>query len=274
MIVPIGKIKVTKRFRTEMGDMEGLMASIKDVGLLHPVVVTRDKELIAGKRRLDACKSFGWETIPVHVVDLEQIAKGEYEENTVREALRPSDIDELRKAIEPKIREAAKERMVKGKRPSGKLSEREKGTVREKVGKAAGVSGSQVRKIQDVMEAAEQDPEQFGDLKEKVDRKELSVHAAHAKVKKAKQAEARNQVEEGLASEDLAEIIDDILEKLGEVVQLCQDSPALAFVESTVERLISRLKKETERDQVVETEVVTPDPLEGPVGRGEGAEAR
>ena len=274
MKLPIEKITVTERFRKEMGDMEGLKASIKDVGLLHWIVVTRKRELICGMRRLEACKSLGWESIPVHVVDLDQIAKGELAENTVREALRPTEIEAIRKAIEPVEQKAAKERMVKGKRPSGKLPQGQKGTVREKVGKAVGVSASQVKKIKDVMEAAEQDPEEFGDLPDAMDRKELSVHAAHAKVKKAKQAEARNQVEEGLASEDLAEIIDDILEKLGEVVQLCQDSPALAFVESTVERLISRLKKETERDQVVETEVVTPDPLEGPVGRGEGAEAR
>ena len=273
MIVPIGKIKVTKRFRTEMGDMEGLMASIKDVGLLHPVVVTRDKELIAGKRRLDACMSLGWETIPVHTVDLEAIVKGQFAENMVRQAYTMSEIDEIRKALEPVEQKAAKERMKKGKAPSGKLQEGQKGTVREKVGKAVGVSGSQVKKIQDVMEAAEQDPERFGDLKEQVDRKEVSVHAAHARVKKVRQAEKRDQTEESIASEDLAEIIDEILEKLDDVVELCEGHLALGFVESTVERLISKIKTERERDEAVETEIVPRDLAAKRVDE-EGVEAR
>ncbi|MHB1425082.1 MAG: ParB N-terminal domain-containing protein [Gemmataceae bacterium] len=38
------------------------------MGLLHPIVVTTDHRLVAGRRRLAAAKELGWVDIPVHVV--------------------------------------------------------------------------------------------------------------------------------------------------------------------------------------------------------------
>jgi len=50
--------------------LDELVSSIKQVGLLQPVVVRRANgggagyELIAGERRLRACQQLGWEHIP------------------------------------------------------------------------------------------------------------------------------------------------------------------------------------------------------------------
>lgn len=47
--------------------LEELVSSIKQVGLLQPIVVRRANgayELIAGERRLRACQQLGWERIP------------------------------------------------------------------------------------------------------------------------------------------------------------------------------------------------------------------
>ena len=55
-------------FRQDLGDLQGLAESIREFGLLRPVLITRDGRLIAGRRRLEACKRLGWETIPVIVV--------------------------------------------------------------------------------------------------------------------------------------------------------------------------------------------------------------
>src|SRR6266699_1121667 len=47
--------------------LEELVSSIKQAGLLQPVVVRRANggyELIAGERRLRACQQLGWERIP------------------------------------------------------------------------------------------------------------------------------------------------------------------------------------------------------------------
>ena len=55
----IGSIKVKARYRKDLGDIDSLAQSINEIGLLHPVVITADGRLIAGQRRLEACKSLG-----------------------------------------------------------------------------------------------------------------------------------------------------------------------------------------------------------------------
>jgi ParB family chromosome partitioning protein len=52
-----------------LGDIPALAASIRKFGLLRPVLITPDNRLIAGRRRLEACKLLGWKTIPVNVVE-------------------------------------------------------------------------------------------------------------------------------------------------------------------------------------------------------------
>jgi ParB family chromosome partitioning protein len=64
----IDEIKVGKRIRRDMGDIESLAQSINDLGLLTPILITPDNKLLAGERRLRACKKLGWTTIPVTVV--------------------------------------------------------------------------------------------------------------------------------------------------------------------------------------------------------------
>jgi ParB family chromosome partitioning protein len=55
-------------YRRDLGDIPGLSESIREFGLLRPLLITPDNRLIAGRRRLEACKLLGWETIPVNVV--------------------------------------------------------------------------------------------------------------------------------------------------------------------------------------------------------------
>ena len=74
----ISEIKISKRHRQDLGDIATLAKSIQETGLLHPVVVTPAGELIAGRRRLEALKSLGWEDTPVNVVDLDEIVEGEF----------------------------------------------------------------------------------------------------------------------------------------------------------------------------------------------------
>jgi ParB family chromosome partitioning protein len=83
-----------------------LADSIETVGLLHPIVVTPEGRLIAGQRRLEACRLLGWQEIPITVIDLYQAARGEAHENFVRKDLLPSEIVALKRAIEPLERHA------------------------------------------------------------------------------------------------------------------------------------------------------------------------
>lgn len=49
-------------------NIKPLVASIVRVGLLYPVLITKDNKIIDGHRRIAAAKSLGWEEIPVIVV--------------------------------------------------------------------------------------------------------------------------------------------------------------------------------------------------------------
>src|SRR6267154_3496685 len=106
----IDQIQVGFRYRKDLGDLRTLADSIAEVGLLHPVVVTPEGRLIAGQRRLQACRQLGWQDVPVTVVDLLQAARGEAHENFVRKELLPSEIVALKRAIEPLERRDAHER--------------------------------------------------------------------------------------------------------------------------------------------------------------------
>ncbi len=63
--LPINEIKVVNRIREDLGDIERLKDSILRHGLLQPVVITQDKTLIAGERRLRAHQLGNLERIDV-----------------------------------------------------------------------------------------------------------------------------------------------------------------------------------------------------------------
>ena len=105
----ISKIRVGRRHRRDLGDIDSLAKSIADIGLLHPIVLRSDGRLIAGERRLQACKSLGWKQVPVRVVNIDQIVRGEFAENAYRKDFLPSEIDAIRRVMEPLQRAAAKE---------------------------------------------------------------------------------------------------------------------------------------------------------------------
>jgi len=106
----LNEIKVRNRFRKTLGDIPSLAASIEEVGLLHPIVVRPDGRLIAGERRLAACKELGWQSVPVTVVDLKEVIRDEFAENTHRKNFLPSEIDAIRRALSPLEKATAKER--------------------------------------------------------------------------------------------------------------------------------------------------------------------
>src|SRR6266571_452215 len=105
---PISSIRIGERHRKDLGDLTSLADSIASVGLLHPVVITPQGELIAGARRLAACQRLGWQDIPVTAVKLDEIVRGEFAENAMRKDFLPSEIDAVRRALEPVERAAAR----------------------------------------------------------------------------------------------------------------------------------------------------------------------
>lgn len=63
----IDSIIVGSRHRKDPGDIETLMESIEELGLLQPITVTPDGVLVCGWRRLVAMQRLGWRTCNVWV---------------------------------------------------------------------------------------------------------------------------------------------------------------------------------------------------------------
>jgi ParB family chromosome partitioning protein len=80
--------------RDEIGNVADLSYSIKQRGLLQPILV-RNKdayyEIIAGHRRYEACKKLGWRKIICHIVELDDKEAFEVSliENLQRKSLNP-----------------------------------------------------------------------------------------------------------------------------------------------------------------------------------------
>lgn len=69
-VIPTDSIQVPERQRTELGDISELADSISRYGQLHPIVCRRNNELVAGERRLRACKEL---QVPVRVVYIDEL---------------------------------------------------------------------------------------------------------------------------------------------------------------------------------------------------------
>lgn len=85
--IDINAVKVKKRVRSKQSSCQSLMESIKEHGLLEPIVIDQKKRLVAGMRRLQACKNLGWKTILARVVKVdgdETFLLLEMEENICR----------------------------------------------------------------------------------------------------------------------------------------------------------------------------------------------
>jgi N6-adenosine-specific RNA methylase IME4 len=173
--VNIEQIEVGFRYRKDLGDLRTLAESIAEVGLLHPVVVTPEGRLIAGQRRLEACRSLGWADVPVTIVDLLQAARGEAHENFIRKDLLPSEIVALKRAIEPLERREARQRQ--GARADlchpatvAECQRADPGAARDKIARYLGVGRTTIDRAEAVVEAAEEQPEEFAHLVEQMDR--------------------------------------------------------------------------------------------------------
>lgn len=98
----IADIKIGNRFRKDLGDIDGLAGTIKDVGLLQPPSITKDNELILGARRIEAYKRLGLSEIPVNVIPIDDIVRGELIENEARKAFTVSERVAILEYIESK----------------------------------------------------------------------------------------------------------------------------------------------------------------------------
>lgn len=104
--IDIASIKVKKRIREANVCIQPLVESIQKYGLLEPIIIDQNNRLIAGFRRLQACKKLGFTTILANVVsveDAETFLLLELEENTCRFQFSEEELLKAKKQLE-KIR--------------------------------------------------------------------------------------------------------------------------------------------------------------------------
>jgi len=93
-IIDIKLIKSGERIREDLGDLHELSRSIKERGLIQPIAVRPEGggyELLAGGRRLEACKIAGISTIPVRIYD-EPLSELERKSIELEENIRRKDL--------------------------------------------------------------------------------------------------------------------------------------------------------------------------------------
>ena len=95
-IVSVESITFGDRYREDMGDLDGLVKSIQEKGLINPITVQSQLDdnqllLVAGGRRFTACCLAGMTTVPVRIYDQPltelELRSIELEENIQRKDL-------------------------------------------------------------------------------------------------------------------------------------------------------------------------------------------
>jgi len=103
MQIRINDIQIKKRIRKDIGNINELAESMKLHGLMNPIVINKENELIAGYRRLASAKKLCWNKIEVTIVDApEKINKleMEIEENLYRKDFTTDEIVEAYSKLE------------------------------------------------------------------------------------------------------------------------------------------------------------------------------
>jgi ParB family chromosome partitioning protein len=122
VFVPIALIEVGERRRKKVGDLRVLKASIEEHGLFHPILLRDETELVAGQRRLEACRALGWTKIPARdagKLSEDDLRAIELEENEARIPLTPGERTRQRLA---EIEKAAKREREKPAQASAQVS--------------------------------------------------------------------------------------------------------------------------------------------------------
>lgn len=253
--VDINHVKIEGRHRVDLGDIDALAESIRNVGLLHPLVVDGELRLIAGQRRLEACRSLGWPNVPVRVVrqikDAEKALEAERDENTCRKQMTPSELksltDNLLEIERPKAAERRAEAgssNLPGASPAPRGTTSGNGASTAIAAKAAGWSRTSYQRATKLHKAADDEslPEDVRiralELIEQVDKAALTLNAAERELSEAlagvsapprhdrsragvaeRVAKAKQMAAEGCTSRQIAEALGISVDNMGEFRQ-------------------------------------------------------
>jgi hypothetical protein len=205
--IPIDSVVAKDRIRNDFGDIDSLADSISSVGFLQPIVINENNELVDGQRRILACIKLGIREIPFYRVSLKHIVLGEFHANSNRKDFTSSERVAISNAVEDFFRNHSRGvgRPRSGQKldentimrnglspdPTNERSENNvvnltsfPGRINDNVSRYFGISRNTLEKEKKIVNAAEQNPQSFGELRKKVDLKKISVDKAYHEIQK------------------------------------------------------------------------------------------
>lgn len=193
--VPIDSIRIVDRHRRDLGDLDALGKSILDVGLLNPVTLTCDDRLVAGQRRMQACRLIGMDTVPVRYVDnltdAAALLRAERDENVCRKDMSASELYAVGKALEGLERPAAAQRQADAGARNLGIASSDPGIgtsdyhdTREAVGAAIGLSGPQWQRLKHMGDRAAEGDQPASNTLQRIDSGEETIAGGYRKLRK------------------------------------------------------------------------------------------
>lgn len=153
--IPIDSINVKDRIRKDLGNIAALAENIREIGLLNPILVNEHYQLLAGERRLAACKSLGWTDIPVIIMDTadaERELAVEFAENTYRKDFNREEIVDTGIRLERILSVKAQDRIKAGKSDPSQNSDEGFGRTDDAVSNNLGISRDTYRKMKYIVD--------------------------------------------------------------------------------------------------------------------------
>ncbi|MEC0170288.1 ParB N-terminal domain-containing protein [Paenibacillus graminis] len=234
-LIEISKIKVTDRIRQDFSGIEELAQDIAENGLINPIVVTPDYQLIAGERRLRAHRHLGRKQVEVSIMEVRDYAhqlRLEISENEHRRDFTFSERIVYAKKVEELERIKAKDRISASEKEN--LPDGSKGQVRDIVAEQSGFgSGRNYDKAKFIAENAT--PE----IIEQLDAGLISTHKAFIQTRERLE-DAERAAKEANERADAAEREKELLR------QQFKDSIPADQVEEAVSAAIERQQEENE----------------------------
>ncbi|GED14882.1 ParB N-terminal domain-containing protein [Aneurinibacillus migulanus] len=247
MLLDINKIKVNDRIRKDFGNIEELAQDIKENGLINPPVVTPNYTLIAGERRLRACKHLEYQQIEVRVMtirDYEHQLRMEISENENRKEFTFSERVEWARRLEEIERLKAKERMETGGQEN--FPEGQKGQVRDIVADQAGFgSGKQYEKAKFITENADDETIR------RLDEDKISIHKAYTELKQKLQ---KSEQEKEKAEKQAAMLQKELKKEQSKPPKIIEREVTPQSVERKLQELEQQLKAKEAEIQKIEAQ--------------------
>jgi 16S rRNA G966 N2-methylase RsmD len=180
----IPDIRIGNRFRRDPGNLDDLVQSIMAIGLLYPIIITKDGLLIDGARRIEAYRRLSIPDIPVHIVGIPIKENGEIDANLVRKNFTVEEIlaiKKYRESIEPNLQgkrtdlasTADATDQLRGKFPRSLTEKRRQ----ERIAKNTGLSYKSLDRLEEVARTEKDNPK-IGDLTKKIDFGKMKINQA------------------------------------------------------------------------------------------------